>query len=42
MSSSVAMETPELPILPQMSGRSSGSKPYSVTESKAVDSRFAG
>ena len=25
-----------------MSGRSSGSKPYSVTESNAVDRRFAG
>ena len=38
----VAIETPELPTLPYMSGRSSGSQPYSVTESKAVDRRLAG
>ena len=42
MSSSVAMETPELPTLPYTSGRSSGSNPYRVTESKAVDRRLAG
>ena len=42
MSSSVAMLTPELPILPKMSGRSAGSSPYRVTLSKAVDRRAAG
>ena len=41
MSSSVAMETPDVPTLPWMSGRRSGSRPYSVTESNAVDSRVA-
>ena len=39
MSSSVGTLTPELPILPKMSGRGAGSSPYSVTESNAVDSR---
>ena len=42
MSSTVAIETPELPTLPKISGRSCGSSPYSVTESNAVDSRAAG
>ena len=41
ISSTVAIETPELPTLPYISGRSCGSSPYSVTESKAVDSRAA-
>jgi len=41
MSSSVAIETPEVPTLPYTSGLSPGSRPYSVTESKAVDSRVA-
>src|SRR5690606_28950859 len=41
-SSSVQTETPLSPILPHTSGRSSGSQPYSVTESNAVDSRLAG
>ena len=41
MSSMVAIDTPEVPILPRMSGRSSGSKPYRVTESKAVERRVA-
>ena len=36
------METPELPTFPYTSGRSSGSKPYNVTESNAVDKRVAG
>ena len=34
--------TPAFPILPYMSGRSAGSFPYRVTESKAVESLFAG
>ena len=42
MSSSVAIETPEVPTLPYTSGLSPGSRPYSVTESNAVDSRVAG
>ena len=42
MSSSVAMLTPLVPTLPQMSGRLSGSRPYNVTLSKAVDRRLAG
>ena len=42
MSSTVAIDTPELPTLPKMSGRSWGSSPYKVTESKAVDRRAAG
>ena len=37
-SSQVAILTPELPTLPQISGRLAGSRPYNVTESKAVDS----
>src|SRR3546814_10698164 len=41
MSSSVAMLTPELPILQKMSGRGAGSSPYRVTESNAVDRRVA-
>src|ERR1700730_5973615 len=41
MSSSVAIETPEVPTLPYTSGLSPGSRPYSVTESNAVDSRVA-
>ena len=41
MSSSVAIDTPELPVRPKMSGRRSGSSPYSVVESNAVDSRVA-
>ena len=41
MSSSVAIETPDVPTLPWMSGRRSGSRPYSVTESNAVDRRVA-
>ena len=35
------MDTPELPVRPKMSGRVSGSSPYSVVESNAVDSRVA-
>lgn len=42
MSPSVAIETPDVPTLPYTSGRSSGSRPYRVTESNAVDSRVAG
>lgn len=42
MSSSVQTLTPDSPIFPKMSGRSSGFSPYSVTESNAVDKRFAG
>ena len=42
MSSSVAMLTPELPILPKISGRGAGSSPYKVTESNAVDKRAVG
>ena len=38
ISSSVAIDTPELPVRPKMSGRISGSSPYSVVESNAVDS----
>src|SRR6185369_11842842 len=41
MSSSVGTLTPELPILPKMSGRGCGSSPYSVTESNAVERRAA-
>src|SRR6201994_917496 len=41
MSSRVAIDTPEVPTLPYTSGRSSGSRPYKVTESNAVDSRVA-
>jgi hypothetical protein len=41
-SSKVETETPELPIFPQISGRLSGSAPYNVTESNAVESRVAG
>ncbi|CAI8160742.1 MAG: Uncharacterised protein [Methanobacteriota archaeon] len=36
-SSTLAIETPEFPTLPQISGRRSGSLPYRVTLSKAVD-----
>src|SRR5260370_42384984 len=42
MSSRVATDTPEVPTLPYTSGLSPGSRPYSVTESHAVDSRVAG
>src|ERR1700730_11088541 len=42
MSSSVAIDTPEVPTLPYTSGLSPGSRPYRVTESNAVDSRVAG
>jgi hypothetical protein len=42
MSSSVAIDTPELPCGRRCPGRSSGSSPYSVVESNAVDSRVAG
>ena len=41
MSSSVAIDTPEVPTLPYTSGLSPGSRPYRVTESNAVDSRVA-
>ena len=41
-SSRVQTDTPLLPILPYMSGLTAGSSPYSVTESKAVESRLAG
>ena len=41
-SSKVQIDTPELPILPYISGRMAGSSPYNVTLSKAVDKRFAG
>ena len=36
------METPEVPTLPYTSGNGPGSRPYRVTESKAVESRVAG
>ena len=42
MSSTVAIETPEVPTLPNISGCGEGSRPYRVTESKAVESRVAG
>src|SRR5579859_4416128 len=42
MSSRVAIDTPDVPTLPYTSGLSPGSRPYSVTESNAVDSRVAG
>ena len=38
----VAIETPLFPIFPKISGLISGSSPYNVTLSKAVDSRAAG
>jgi hypothetical protein len=41
MSSRVAIDTPELPVRPYTSGRVSGSSPYSVVESNAVDSLAA-
>src|SRR5258708_13481788 len=41
MSSRVAIDTPDVPTLPYTSGLSPGSRPYRVTESKAVDSRVA-
>ena len=41
-SSRQQMETPALPIFPYISGLLPGSFPYNVTESKAVDSLFAG
>src|SRR5690625_4820378 len=41
ISSSEQMLTPLSPTLPYISGRIAGSSPYNVTESTAVDSRFA-
>ena len=41
-SSRQQMETPAFPILPYISGRISGSLPYKVTESNAVDNLLAG
>ena len=41
-SSKQQMETPALPIFPYISGLKSGSCPYRVTESNAVDKRLAG